>query len=163
MKKFLLTILIVGMCCMLGCAKNETTKINVGDPIMKIKSAYGSPHITFGMGAILVFKDGQNYTVTISDYTSIVGVATFDAEGKLLYSKDINLISAENMAQFDGKSFDEVEKQFGKEHIDIGSGGYIPAYITDSATIIIMSVDGDIVSMISSMDIITGMYTTKGL
>ena len=156
MKKLLSVILIIGLCSAFGCSKNDISKTKVGDSMFSVIERYGSSSHIY-LNTLRVFRDGTNYLVTISDFRTVLGVVVFDSTGKLLFSEGVTPIKDEDMEQFQGESFRELEKQFGKKHCDTGSGFYYPSYITDHGTIVIIHVDNDIVSSISSYDVITGV------
>ena len=157
MKKLLLCLLLMGMCSMLGCKKNDTRKIEVGDSMFSVMETFGSYYID--LNAITVFRDGSNYWVTVSNGYNVLGVVEFDANGKLVSSEGVIPIKDENIEQFYEKSIRDMEKQFGKIHCYTGSGIYKPTYITDHATIIKMYVEKDVISSITSLDVITGITT----
>ena len=155
MKKLLMLmlILILGMCSMPGCSRNGFCRIKIGDSIDKAKDVYNSSYIS--LNALQVFKDEGRYVLAVEGNRGISGIAVFSSEGRLLYSEKLVPINDENIKRFCGESVYELEKQYGKIHCDIGSGFYLPAYITNHATIIFFEIRNDTVERFFSMDIIT--------
>jgi len=155
MKSYLMFILIIflGGSCMFDCSNDELSKIKIGESVLAAKEVYGSSFID--LNTVNVFKDENKYVITISDFQNVLAIAIFGSDGKLLCSKGVEPIDDKNIEQFLGKSVADLENQFGKIHCDTGSGFYIPAYITDHATIVTLHVENDIVVNISSIDILT--------
>ena len=112
------------------------------------------------LNSAIIFKDGENYIVTILDRSgNISGIAIFSSDRKLLRAEGITPINAENIGRFVGKTIKELEKQYGNIHCDTGSGRYIPAYFTDNASIVffgVSDIESEPIESISLEDIITG-------
>ena len=157
MKKLLIIISVIGMCLMTGCAKKESSKIGIGESMDKIRGVYKSPHIT--LNAVSVFRDGEDFVVVIEENQAASGIIVFSSNGKLLHAEKIVPINDGNIKEFLGKSIENLRSQYGGIHCDIGSGFYIPAYITDYATIIFFQIEDNMIRSISSMNIITKSTT----
>lgn len=142
---------------MFGCSKNEFSKIKIGESMDKAIDVYKSAHID--LNAVKIFNDEENFVIAIEENQDISGIVVFSSAGKLLHSEKITPINDENIKQFCGKSVEELEKQYGKFHCDTGSGFYIPAYITNHATIVFFEIENNIVDRISSTDILTKTTT----
>ena len=153
MKKLIVLILIMGMCFMFGCSKNEFSKIKIGESMDKARDVFKSSHID--LNAAKIFIDEKSFVVVVEKNQGISGIVVFSPDGKVLHSEKITPINDENIRQFCGKSVEELEKQYGRFHCDIGSGFYIPAYITNHATIVFFEIGNGIIERISSIDIIT--------
>lgn len=141
------------MCFMFGCSKNEFSKIKIGQSMDKARDFYKSSHID--LNEAKVFIDDENFILAIEEDQGISGIVFFSSDGKVLHSEKTMPIDDENIKQLCGKSVEELEKQYGKIHCDVGSGFYIPAYITNHATIVFFEIENGIVEGISSTDIIT--------
>ena len=152
MKKLFTLILILGMCFMFGCSKDKFSKIKIGESMDRARDVYSATHID--LNAVKVFNDGENFVIVIEENQGISGIAVISSDRKTLHSEKITPINDENIEQFCGKSIEKIEEQYGKIHSDIGSGFYIPAYITDHATIVFFEIENGIVERISSKDII---------
>ena len=144
---------------MFGCSKNEFNKIKIGESMDQAGGVYKFTHID--LNAVKVFADEDKFVIVIEENQVISGIVVFSDVGRLLYSEKITPIDDESIEQFCGKPVKELEKQHGKFHGDIGSGFYIPAYITNHATIVFFEIENGIVESISSTDIIA--KTTKEL
>ena len=61
----------------------------------------------------------------------------------------------EDINQYLDKSLNELKENFGEVHADIGSGFYIPAYITENGYLICLEVENDIVYDVIKRDLLT--------
>ena len=57
-----------------------------------------------------------------------------------------------------GNALNDVENAFGEYHVDIGSGGFMPSYVTDDGYLITFSVDRDtnVVEHVGKTDLFSG-------
>lgn len=156
MKRVVFIFMILGVCFMSGCSANKFDNIEIGDSTSSVIDFYGEPYIK--LNTINIYKDEEQFVGVVSDFKEVLGVVLFTADRKLLYSEGLKPIACDDkMEQFIGKSIDEIEEEFGEIHCDIGSGFFIPAYITDHATILIFQIENEFVINASSIDIVTNM------
>ena len=145
---------------MVACSTNKICKIKIGDTSDRAEAIYGFPHYFTGNLKVYKDKDNDNFIVTITSNQRITGIAVFSSGGELLYSKKLSPIDDSNILQFCSRPFDELEKQYGKTHFEIGSGFLKPAYVTDHATVVYFLYYNDkTVWRILSLDIITKELT----
>lgn len=65
------------------------------------------------------------------------------------------MIQCEDINQFLGMDTAELKEKYGQPHVDVGSGFYIPAYITDDAYLICLELEDDIVFEVIEHDLLT--------
>ena len=107
--------------------------------------------------SLTVYETDSRYIVTIGENS--VGTKGFGAEfskgRKCLAYYGIVPIKNIETQKFENKDFSWVERRLGKYHIDIGSGFFIPAYITDDGYLICFHVEKDRVTSIQKFDLFT--------
>lgn len=128
------------------CEANKFCKIKIGDP-----TGIGYIHgysVLEHLSSTFIYKDKSNYIVTtttilpttysVSPLSNqvVTGIAVFSSDKQLLFSNGIELIDDENIEQFIGKSIRDVKVKYGNLHCEIGSGCYVPSYVTKRATIV---------------------------
>ncbi len=127
-------------------------QIKVGDSMSKINSNY----IRYAkINTLSVFKTGENYLITIDDGQTIQKLVEFSSERKCRRIQGLHLIESESLSGFLGIGLAEMTAKIGQPHVDIGSGFYIPAYITENAHLIYFEVENGIVTEGSDLDIFT--------
>lgn len=58
-------------------------------------------------------------------------------------------------------SIDELKQKLGEIHADVGSGFYIPAYITEDGFLVCFDLENDIVYEVIKRDILTNMVVER--
>lgn len=84
------------------------------------------------------YKVNENFRVCIRQNDSSVGEVEFSSNRAVVRVKSINLIPSDSNQSFVNKRLAAIEEMFGPPHVDVGSGFYIPAYITEDAYLISM-------------------------
>lgn len=108
-----------------------------------------------------VFQTHSGYHVYLLDGKRIHGSICFSADGQLLDCWNVKPITEDNSATFLEKHINEIAAQYGAPHADVGSGFYIPAYISEDARLIILYTDESVVNKIVVKDLITDAVTTQ--
>ena len=93
------------------------------------------------MGPVRIFKGGNKYVVNIVENGTEREKAVFSDRRKCVLNNNLKLIGTENPSRFLNVSFSKIKEELGEPHTDIGSGFYIPAYITDDAHLICFETD----------------------
>ena len=143
----LLFALAIGL---LGCAQNPEFK--VGTKITEIDNKY-MPYIT--MNALSAYNDGNNYAIIINNGDIVQKLVEFNSERENVRTQGLNLIKCEPTEELLNMDIAELKKMYGQPHVDIGSGFYIPAYITEDAYLISFECEDDIVFNITKRDLLT--------
>ena len=149
MKKIIALLLFVTI---LFSACSNSYKFEVGESMSRINNQY-TPYIT--INTLSVYKFSENYLVTIDDGTIIQKLVEFSLERKCLQIQGFDLIENGDMNQFLNMNFNAITKQIGQPQVDIGSGFYIPAYITKDAYLICFELENEIVFEVIKRDLLT--------
>lgn len=79
----------------------------------------------------------------------------FSSERRCRESQGIDLIDDnESIEKYLNKPFEEIRQQLGAPHADVGSGFYIPAYLTENAYLICFVLESDVVCEVFKRDLI---------
>ena len=75
----------------------------------------------------------------------------------------LEFIKDEELEHFLNLNFNEIIKKFGQPHVDVGSGFYLPAYITEDADLICFELENDIVVDVIKRDLFTNEITERAV
>ena len=96
----------------------------------------------------VIWKDSKGYCIACADggTDQVSAVVRFSDDLELLEAdglEPIDPIDGAEMEQWVGKTLDEFIEQYGQYHLDLASGLFEPAYISNNGTIYWMVVDYD--------------------
>lgn len=123
------------------------------------RSELGVPFLHFC--ALSVYKQEDQYLVTVYEDDAIRKTCTFTPERVCTDVQGMTLIEDQPAERFVGVDINAVQTLLGKPHADIGSGFYIPAYITENAYLISVSFEKDKAVMVLKYDLLTGEITDR--
>lgn len=149
MKKVLILMLLM-IFIFLGC--NQKKEIITGDLMNKINDQYNQ---YFSINSLFVFKTEDTYFIVIEKEGVIENSVKFSSDRKPSNIQNLSLIQCENISDYLDVNINTIIKKYGDPHVDIGSGFYIPTYITEDAYLICFELDNSIVSEVIKRDIIT--------
>lgn len=100
------------------------------------------------LDCIVIWKDSKGYCIACTDGgpDQVSAVVRFSDDLELLEAdglEPIDPIDGAEMEQWVGKTLDEFIEQYGQYHLDLASGLFKPAYISNNGTIYWMDVDYD--------------------
>ena len=156
-KKILLFLLSM-MIFLSACSNKDKYKIEVGESMNNINSQY-RPHIT--MGALSVYKTGGNYLIIIEDDGMVQKLVEFSSDRTCLYIQGLDLIKSGNLNRLMNNTFNELREKIGSPHVDIGSGFYIPAYVTEDANLVCFELEDEIITGIIQRDLLTNKIVDR--
>ena len=107
------------------------------------------------MGTLSGYENKNNYWIVINNGDNIEKLVVFSPERKSLQIQNLNLIECEDIHRFLGMNITQLEEIYGSPHADIGSGFYIPAYITNDACLICLELESDVVIDVIKRDLLT--------
>ena len=112
----------------------------------------------YNMYPIKAYCDGQTVFVIILDNGKVVKGASFSSDRVASYTASIDLISLNDIRTYLGTVLRDIENNLGRYHVDIGSGGFMPSYLTKDGYLLILSVnrDSQIVEHVGAIDLFTG-------
>ena len=104
-----------------------------------------------------VYELDDRYIVAISN--NGIGVE-FSKDRKCIAFFGIVPVKNDKLYNYLGKEFKLVEKELGQYHIDIGSGFFIPSYITEDGYLICFHVENDYITCVQEYDLFSGEPNT---
>lgn len=149
MKKGIVVIILVFL-VLSGCAENNG--LLIGDSMSNINNLY-IPFIS--LNSLTVFQEDNTYMVVISENGTVQKKAEFSSDRKVCNVQGLTLLKIENLNQYLGKNINELKITLGEFHADVGSGFYIPAYITEDAFLICFQTENDIIFEVIKRDLLS--------
>lgn len=149
MKKIILLLLLM-ILTLSGCKKN--TNIQIGDSMTTINNQQ-QPFIF--LNSLSVFQTNNTYTVVVEENGVVQKKVEFSSDRKCCTVQGLILVKDGDINQYLNQSLNELNEKLGEAHADIGSGFYIPAYITENGYLIYFNVENDTVFEVVKRDILT--------
>lgn len=155
MKKIIIILLLM-ILNFSGCQRN--LDIQMGDSMAMINNR-NTPFIF--LNSLSVFKIDDCYTVVVEKNGVAQKIVEFSSDRKCCAAQGVSLVNDQGIDRFLGKNLNELEKNLGEIHADIGSGFYVPAYITSNGYLIYFEVENDIVYEVAKRDLLTGAIVER--
>lgn len=155
MKRIIALLLFVTI---LFSACSSSHKFEVGESMNKINNQY-TPYIT--INTLSVYEINKNYLITIDDGSIIRKLVEFSFERKCHRIQGFDLIKNGDINQFLNMNFNELIEKIGQPHVDVGSGFYIPAYVTEDANLICFELENEIVFEVIKRDLLTNKIVDR--
>lgn len=149
---FLVFVTIIFSACSSGY------RFEVGESMSKINNQY-TPLIT--INALSVYEISENYLMTIDDGGIIQKLVEFSPERKCHRIQGLDLIKNDDIEQFLNINFNQLIENWGQPHVDVGSGFYIPAYVTEDANLICFELENNIVIEVIKRDLLTNKIVDR--
>lgn len=58
-------------------------------------------------------------------------------------------------------NFNELTEEIGQPHVDVGSGFYIPAYVTEDANLVCLELENELVIEVIQLDLFTNKIVDR--
>lgn len=71
------------------------------------------------------------------------------------------MVNNSDISQFLNVDFNELTEKIGQPHVDVGSGFYIPAYITEDANLVCFELENEIVIEVIQRDLFTNKIVDR--
>lgn len=152
-KRVIVTLLLI-LFTFSGCQRN--TDPQTGDATTMANDPQAP---ILSLSTLSVFQTDDLYTVIIEKNEADKIVVEFTADRECHSVQSLNLVKYGELNQYLGKNLNELEAQFGKVHTDVGSGFYIPSYITEDGYLLSFVVEDDIAAAVLKRDLLTGEIT----
>ena len=149
MKKIIIVSLLVVL-TLSGCKNNSN--IRIGDSMSMINNQQ-TPFIF--LNSLSVFRTNNMYTIVVEKNGEAQNIVEFSSDRKCCTVQGLVLMKNEDISQYLDRSLNELKEKFGEVHADIGSGFYVPAYITEDGYLIYFEVENDIVYEVVKRDLLT--------
>ena len=155
MKKNIIVLLLIVL-TLSGCKNNSN--IRIGDSMSSINSQQ-TPFIF--LNSLSVFRTNNTYTTVVEKNGMAQKIVEFSSDRKCRTAQGLVLVKDEDINWYLDKSLHELKEKFGEVHTDIGSGFYIPAYITENGYLIYFEVENDIVYEVMKLDLLTNVIVER--
>ena len=113
------------------------------------------------INALSVYKIRENFVITIDDGATIKKLVEFSYDRKCIRAQEVDLLETGDINQFISIRFDALTEKIGQPHVDIGSGFYIPSYITNDAHLVCFEIENEIVVEIIKRDLLTNKIVDR--
>ncbi len=154
--KRIISLLLLVILLFSGCMSNDD--YIKGDKMSEINNKH-TPYIA--LNTLSAYEIDGNYLVVVEDSGIVQKLAEFSSERKCKRVQKIKLIKEVDINQFLNMNVETLKKMLGQPHADIGSGFYIPAYITEDANLISFQIENDIVFEVIKRDLITNKIISQ--
>lgn len=144
----LLIVFVLFIFCVACCDSDYVD----GDKMKRNDGQY-IPHIN--MNTLKVYLINGNYYVTVEEGGSVQQIVCFSPERNCCSSQGMKLIKNYDVGFLKNMSAADITYLLGSPHTDLGSGLYIPAYITEDAYLIYFYFENDIVVKVAKKDLLT--------
>lgn len=156
MKKRVIVTLLLIILTLSGCQINTNTQVDESTTMINTQQ---TPFIF--LNTLSVFQTSNMYTVVIGGNEKDKKIVEFSSDRECLSVQGLVLVKHGELNQYLGKTLIELESQYGKVHADVGSGFYIPSYITEDGYLLSFVVEDDIAVAVLKRDLLTGVITER--
>lgn len=139
-----------------GCANNSQFK--VGDKMSDINNE-NTPYIS--LNSLNAYERSSNYVIVISTEGVAEKLVEFSSERQSIRVQGLDLVKSQEINKYLNMDINKLKKELGQPHVDVGSGFYIPAYITNDAYLICFELEDDIVFEVIKRDLLTNDIITR--
>ena len=71
------------------------------------------------------------------------------------------MVNNSDISQFLNVNFNELTEEIGQPHVDVGSGFYIPAYVTEDANLVCFELENELVIEAIQLDLFTNKIVDR--
>lgn len=118
----------------------------------QMKSITTVPYLYYG--SLSAKQMTRKYVITVSTMDRRNKAVHFSDEREVLKTKGIEPLKTEDWQNLVGRRMQDIVEQYGEPHADVGSGFYIPSYITEDAYLVLICLDEENVSEIIIEDLL---------
>lgn len=149
-KRRTIGIVLILLLLFSGCVGNTNLET--------LKQVYAQEQPVYSAYPMMTYSGDYVYTVVILSNSKVIKGVEFSADRIPNYTVDMKLIQLEDIQIYLGNALNDVENALGEYHVDIGSGGFMPSYVTDDGYLITFSVDQDtnVVEHVGKTDLFSG-------
>ena len=122
----------------------------VGDSIRSINKQH-MPYISTNV--LSAYKVNENYLIIVADGEIVQKLVEFSSDRKCRRIQGFDLVNNSDISQFLNVDFNELTEKIDQPHVDVGSGFYIPAYITEDANLVCFELENEIVIEVIQRDL----------
>lgn len=130
----------------------------VGDSIRSINKQR-MPYISINV--LSVYKVNENYLIIVADGEIVQKLVEFSSDRKCRRIQGFDLVNNSDISQFLNVDFNELTEEISQPHVDVGSGFYIPAYVTEDANLVCFELENEIVIEVIQRDLFTNKIVDR--
>ena len=156
-RKIVIFLIMCILCSFTSCINGESATKE--EPYIDVINK--SEQKILELNTLAVLMENEEYTIIIHDYTTVKKTAKFTAERNFTIVNGMTLQNFDTLKSYIGMNISQIEEIFGDPHTDIGSGFYIPTYVTTDAFLVSFSLNNDKVAGITKWDLLTGKVSQQ--
>lgn len=149
MKRIIILLVVISV-LFSGCG--NSFEIKIGDNMDIVNDNY-SPYLL--LNSLYGYNINNNYVFIIVDCNIVKKLVEFSADRKVVSSYNLDLISSDDFNKYLGININKLIEVFNQPHVDIGSGFYLPSYITNDANLITFDFKDETVYGVTKRDLLT--------
>ena len=146
MKKVIFLLLVI----FLLSACSHSREFQVGQSVYNINDHYTA---YININTLSVYKIDDNCLITINNGNFIQKLVEYSSDRKCRRVQGLDLIKSYDIEHFLNINFEDLAERIGQPHLDIGSGFYIPAYLTVNADLISFRLENGIIIEVIKRDL----------
>lgn len=144
MKKVLCIVLAILLLCLSGCSGSA------------YRSMADSEQPVYTIYPIYMYRQNGMYAVVVSGNRTVEKAVTYSENREADQIYRLELAEVENIQEYLGLRLEEVEALLGEYHVDMGSGFFIPSYLTVDGYLVSFTVSDHVVTRVGKTDLLTG-------
>jgi len=113
------------------------------------------------LNTLLVYKENRGYTVVVNENGKTVKTVRFSSNRNSSEIQGLQLLECEDIGEYLGMDIDQLQEKLGPVHADVGSGFYIPSYVTTDAHLICFETIDDTVASVMKLDILSNQVIER--
>lgn len=108
-----------------------------------------------------LYKVNENYLIIVADGEIVQKLVEFSSDRKCRRIQGSDLVNNSDISQFLNVDFNELTEEIGQPHVDVGSGFYIPAYVTEDANLVCFELENELVIEVIQLDLFTNKIVDR--
>ena len=148
MKYFIILLLML----LMTSACSRDIHIRLGDSMNVVNN---QQTLIISLNSLSVFQSGNKTAIVIESDGLVQKLVEFSMDRKCCAVYGLTLIKNGDFGCYMGGNINELKEKLGEAHADIGSGFYIPAYITEDGYLICFELEDNVVCEVMKRDLLT--------
>ena len=127
----------------------------------QIERRINNGDLLYNMYPVKVYLRNEFYCVAIFTNSKPVKGAEFSASRQCVFTDCLDLVNIPDIQCYLGKTLTDIESELGAFHVDMGSGGFMPSYLTEDGYLVIFTVNRStkVVERVGRIDLFTSEST----
>lgn len=150
MKKRLLIIIFVVIVILLLIVSFNNIKLFL------FQAVYAERHADLTYGELCAFHNDGELTVLANRNEKVEMAAVYNSRRQVIRAIMLTPCSIDNIRQYVGKSYNELQEMLGSYHMNTGEGFFIPSYLTADGYAVCFGVQDNVIWYVQKYDLFTG-------